>query len=467
MLRKLLSNQYFLLFFIILISFWLYRDTLNAYFFQDDWFSLRISRANNLYDFSRFFLPRSDVIYYRPLGMQVPFFAIEKLFGVNPLAFHIFSLLTHAINIVLVFLLILSISKNKFSAIISAYLYGTSLVHYIPLYWSATYAFILGPTVFFLSFLFYIKFINNHSRKVYYLSFFLFFLGLFVNELVIILPVLLALYLWLVKRKSSVKPLFPFFAIATIFLLIRFYLFPPPTEGNYEISLGKHILNNLEAYLLWSYNWSEEMKAQLVNFFSFNPQFIKDFKAYFMTLTASLIINILFLYILPALLVVRYEWKKISGLTFFCSLWFLLGLSPVLLFPKHVFSYYLPISLVGLLLISTTFFSTFISLIYHRIRWMAYIIVIIFLANWFYTSYVSFDFNRNVHWAPRRAQLAGNLVQNAKEEYSKPDVLSVLYVRDLPEYKLALNDQDAMVAITGRDNFKTVYTDHIQNQKRL
>jgi len=274
MLRKLLSNQYFLLFFIILISFWLYRDTLNAYFFQDDWFSLRISRANNLYDFSRFFLPRSDVIYYRPLGMQVPFFAIEKLFGVNPLAFHIFSLLTHAINIVLVFLLILSISKNKFSAIISAYLYGTSLVHYIPLYWSATYAFILGPTVFFLSFLFYIKFINNHSRKVYYLSFFLFFLGLFVNELVIILPVLLALYLWLVKRKSSVKPLFPFFAIATIFLLIRFYLFPPPTEGNYEISLGKHILNNLEAYLLWSYNWSEEMKAQLVNFFSFNPHHV-------------------------------------------------------------------------------------------------------------------------------------------------------------------------------------------------
>lgn len=467
MLRKLLSNQYFLLFFIIILSFWLYKDTLNAYFFQDDWFSLRISRANNLYDFARFFLPRSDVIYYRPLGMQVPFFAIEKLFGVSPVAFHIFSLFTHSVNIVLVFLVILSITKNKFSAILSAYLYGTSLVHYIPLYWSATYAFILGPTVFFLSFLFYMKYSNSHSRKVYYLSFFLFFFGLFVNELVIVLPVLLILYLWLIKRKSLIKPLFTFFAVAAIFLLIRFYFFPPKTEGNYEISLGKHFFNNLEAYILWSYNWSEEMKAQLVNFFSFNPQFIKDFRVYFFTLTASLIINIIFLYVLPALLVVRYEWKKISRLTYFSGLWFLLGLSPVLLFSKHVFAYYLPISLVGLLLISTTLFSAFISLIYHRNRGTAYIIVMIFLANWFYTSYVSFDFNRNVHWAPRRAQLAGNLVQNAKEEYNKRDVLSVLYVRDLPEYKLALNDQDAMVTITGRDNFKTVYTDHIQNQKGL
>src|SRR3989344_6564769 len=81
-----------------LVAVLLYLPAINGYFFQDDWFTLKISNAENINSFLGFFVPRSDVIYYRPLGMQIPFFLLSSLFGINPIPFKIFIVLIHLLH---------------------------------------------------------------------------------------------------------------------------------------------------------------------------------------------------------------------------------------------------------------------------------------------------------------------------------------------------------------------------------
>src|SRR3990167_6930281 len=76
------------------LSLFIYKDAFSSYFFQDDWFSFRISNARTVADLISFFAPRNDVIYYRPLGMQLPFFLMQRIFGLSPLPYRFLSFFT-------------------------------------------------------------------------------------------------------------------------------------------------------------------------------------------------------------------------------------------------------------------------------------------------------------------------------------------------------------------------------------
>src|SRR3990167_8621943 len=91
----------------------LYKDAFSSYFFQDDWFSFRISNARTVADFLSFFSPRSDVIYYRPLGMQLPFFLMQRFFGLSPLPYRLLSLFTIIAASVVVYKFIDDILQHK------------------------------------------------------------------------------------------------------------------------------------------------------------------------------------------------------------------------------------------------------------------------------------------------------------------------------------------------------------------
>src|SRR3990167_2044322 len=78
----------------IFVSLFIYKDAFSSYFFQDDWFSFRISNARTVADLISFFAPRNDVIYYRPLCMQLPFFLMQRMFGLSPLPYRFLSFFT-------------------------------------------------------------------------------------------------------------------------------------------------------------------------------------------------------------------------------------------------------------------------------------------------------------------------------------------------------------------------------------
>ena len=163
----------------------LYKDAFSSYFFQDDWFSFRISNAWAVADFISFLAPRNDVIYYRPLGMQLPFFLMQRFFGLSPLPYRLLSLFTIIAASVVVYKLIDDIIRNKIASLFAAFLYATSAVHYIPMYWFATYAFVLGPLFVFLSLWFFRK--NIIYSIIFHLA------ALLTFEIAVVTPVLLTL----------------------------------------------------------------------------------------------------------------------------------------------------------------------------------------------------------------------------------------------------------------------------------
>ncbi len=149
-----IKYSYFLLA-LFSVSF-LFHKAISAYFFQDDWFSFSISQAKNIFDILAFFKPRSDLIYYRPLGMQIPFFITQTLFGITPWPFKLAALLIHLLNGWLVYSLLNRLLADKQLSFFGALLYVTSVTHYTIFYWAATFAFVLAPTFYLSSFLFFL-----------------------------------------------------------------------------------------------------------------------------------------------------------------------------------------------------------------------------------------------------------------------------------------------------------------------
>lgn len=454
--RKLLA---FFLFSSILLSGYLYRDSFGAYFFQDDWFSFRISQASSFSDFFAFFLPRSDVIYYRPLGMQLPFFILRSIFGFSPLPFHILAFATHTINVILVFVLVRLLTKREIVALLSAFFYATSAVHYIPFFWSATYAFALGPTAFFLSFILFLVFLDRKKTASLLSSLVVFILGLLTSEMVVVLPVIIFVYILLFKKSKLSSYLLSYIFVSLLIFLPRFIFFPPPSEGIYQLGLGRHILTNIKTYFFWSFNWSEILTEQMIKPFHFNTEFTREYGVYITVSLITFFISLVLFYILPLFLTKLKLDKKFLRLFALGIAWFIIGLSPVFLFPYHKYPYYLPISLVGFLIISAVFICKMFAVFYKLNRGIVLFFLFILVSNWVLSTKTTIDLNLKIHWAPRRAKIARRLIEKAKRYYKYPLEKPYVYVSETSENKWALNDQDAFRLIYEDGRIKTIYTD--------
>ncbi len=441
-----------------LVVFKLYQPSFSSYFFQDDWFSLRISQVNTFADFGKMFLPRSDVIYYRPIGMQLPYFFLQNFFGLNPLPFHILTFITHLVNILLVYFLVKLLTGKKFASLFAAFLYGTSLVHYTPFFWSATYAFVLGPTAFFLTYICFLIFLRKKKKKYLAFSLISFTLGLLTNEIIIVLPLIFLLQILIFeKNKKTLVYLTPYILLGLTLFLIRLVIYPPPLTGSYHIGFGKYLFNNLEGYLLWSLNWPEEIKAQLVNFHTINPQFLSEFPAYVRSFSFNSLTIILFLIILPTLLIIRQKKFRLFIYAIFGIIWFLLSLAPVIFFSQHTFSYYLPVALIGLLLPAGLLLDSFLKSIPQKYSLISLLIIVLVCSSWVFSTKMGIDFNDKIHWVPRRAKISKSLIEEALKVYQFPDDGYIIYVRPDSENKLSLNDQDAFKMVLRDNRIETRY----------
>lgn len=441
------------LFFLILplITFWVYRESFTNYYFQDDWYSLTISRVNDPLDFIKLFLPNPLVVYYRPLGMQVPFFLNLFFFGPNPLPFRYITFSVHIVNSILVYLLFKRLLKSATSSFLSSFLYATSAIHYIPFFWSATFAFVLGPTFALLTFIFYL---DNKYKK----SFLFFILGLFTFEIIAVVPLIIAVHHFIFRPHKKHNFLLPFLFLSAFYLLFRSIFLPPPEIPDYRFSLNQETVQNLKYYLLWSFNWPEEMKNQFVKFFTVNRLFIRDFKTSYRVFVVSFFINLFFLLVLPVCLALFKKIKIDLRIALFSLIWYICGLLPVIFFPRHAFPYYLPFSFIGLLLFFLSLYSCFLNFLSKKNVWAVLLIHLVLVINWMFSVSTLIDFNSKIHWAPRRGRLSAQLTTSARQIHALNNKASVFLAKDDPEIRLALNDQDALRIIFDNPEIKTVYT---------
>lgn len=443
------SKSTILIFIVIfLFSAFLYLPSLNYYFFQDDWFVLNWIRTK---DWISFFSFRTDIIYWRPISMPIFFKIGYILFNLKPFGYHLIIFIFHLLNIILVYLLFRTLKISKALSLLVSFLFATAAFQFVSLSWLSTSSYVIGPA-FILSTM--IAFLN----KKFIWAFLFFCLGLASTELILsVIPILFVISK--VKIGKSVKNLFPYIILAIIYLIIRFFIFPLPKSGQYELKFTAQILTNFFWYFVWIFNVPEKMATIL--FFSNLKASLAAIIQFFQYLIFPLMLITAFF-----ILISRSKIKKtviIKGL-----IWFVVGILPVIFLPHHVYPMYLVVSSLGIFYILAKSLEKFKNYTF---------IIFAFSIAWFFSAYKTLSFTQVNHWIRNEQAISKaytiyvkDKIKNPKSETGflfKPADLSFsvknnFTIKDKKEIFQSLNDQSSLQVIYNDSSIRSFYANHLE-----
>lgn len=434
----------FILGFLILV--FLNFNALFSYFSQDDFFHLRVVSQKNIIDIPSFFLGKQEEYgFFRPLSRETYNLIMYKIFDLNPLPYHLMNLLVIIINGLLIFFISKKITGIKVVGLLASFLYLTSSVRNVELYYLSSIQTLLATTFLILSIL-------SYLNKRYLLSLVTFLLALLCHEIAIVFPGIIFL-IEMTSNKKLLK-LFPFFFVVLIYLLFTSFT-SLPNQQVYQPTINpKSLLNTFGWYTLWSFGLPETLVDFVGPGFKINENFISWFSRY------SKIVFPLFLFIFISLLIFALILKKkILARSFLLPLsFFIISLSPFLVFPQKKFVYYLELASV--------WFALFLSIILFKIwqksnlRVLVVLVVIALLVVYKETC----DINKITYWAAKRAKAAQFIVNDIKIKVPNPQKGAIFYIQDDPNYPFISKEwgsssKQAFYILSGSDAFKLIYKD--------
>jgi tetratricopeptide (TPR) repeat protein len=236
---------------------------------------------------------------YRPIA-TLSYFLIYALFGLNPLAFHLASLLLHIFNVIGVYVLVDMIQHNKKTSLIAALVFACHPVLTEAVNCISYNEDLLATFFYLLALVLYIKAaaINNpFDLLLYFFSLASFLAALLSKEMAITLPVIILLY-DLTGRETEKKDGFikqavatldrqkfyyiAFALVAIVYLVLRFKILVDP-EGSFAISraglferilfLPDHLFDYIKLVLLPFDLNAEYLFAYPDRFFAFSNLF--------------------------------------------------------------------------------------------------------------------------------------------------------------------------------------------------
>src|SRR5262249_45724899 len=138
--------------------------------------------------------------------------------GENAWSYHLFNLVLHLVNCLLVFRLAMSLSKgNRVIAFTTAILFGIHPVHVESVAWVSERKDVLYGLFFVAGLITYTKYVDSNSRRHYWLSILYFVLSLLSKPSAVIFPLALLCIDLLRTRKLTAQLLvekIPFFALS-------------------------------------------------------------------------------------------------------------------------------------------------------------------------------------------------------------------------------------------------------------
>lgn len=158
-----------------------------------------------------------------------------QLFGLNPSAHHLTSILLHLLNTVLVFVLLHLLTGSVWRSFMVAALFGWHPLHVESVAWVSERKDVLSCCFGLLSLIFYVHFARSKignlksETRNYLLALGCFALGLMSKPMLVTWPfVLLLLDYWPLKRISDLKPLLlektPFFSLSAIVSIVTYHV---------------------------------------------------------------------------------------------------------------------------------------------------------------------------------------------------------------------------------------------------
>jgi tetratricopeptide (TPR) repeat protein len=185
----------------------------------------------------------SPIGYYHPLTM-LTFMAEYSIFKLNPFPYHLNSLLIHCINCLLVFALILALSRNRPMSFLVGLLFAIHPLRVESVAWIAERKDVLSGLFFLLSLLSYVYYLKKGNWKLYLACLFSLILSLLSKPMAVSQPLILLLIYYLTNKKIDAKAIVkmvPFFAIIAIFAATAFL-----TQKSYGAIANPHLYSILQ-----------------------------------------------------------------------------------------------------------------------------------------------------------------------------------------------------------------------------
>lgn len=394
---------------------------------MDDFYFLQISQADNIGEFINLFKP-IKFIPYRPVSQQLFFFPFQKLFGLNPLPFHMMIFLIHLINSYLLYLLGKRLVKDLFKARLISLMYLIAALHFVSLY-SITGSYItFGVFFFLLSFCFWFKFEEKKKSLAYFLSFFAFILGVFSAEIVFSLPLLILL---VSKLKNKLRKLVPYFFVILVNISINLFYAGAPKSKAFQLQI-----TSLPSSLRW----------YVLRFFGL-PEGIRNGSTQERSVIYFLFSLLLFTVLASLFYFCRKKKKDLKTIISYL-IWIFIAALPFYFMSQHLNPVYGVISFIGFLFLLEKILPSKLFFVY------SFIFIIL--------SFVAVRLLLHTHWTVRRSQLAGHWLNKAKQDCSKYNAqgYAVLLVNDnssKDELEITLQNDRALQLLCDNRNLKTIY----------
>lgn len=440
-----------------------YLASFNNFFFQDDFFNIKLSQSQTIIDaFNIFKKPILGFDFYRPFSTQLFWKAGWGWFGLNPFGYHVIAFAFFLLSIYLAYKLAKEIFSDERVALFTSFFYAFAASHFYRLFFLSQFQEIsLAVFTFATLYLFYKK--SNWAPIL--------FIGSLTNKETAVMIVPFMLLVILLDRKDRQKYLRLFYyclGILALYLFARFFYFGFAGGSSYTYDFGIHsTLNNIFWYVLWSIGMPEAFVN--VKFFHFptilNPKLFTSFNVFGNLVLASFGLFMLTL-ILP---VVKYL-KKIEKKILIPIALFLLFILPVAFYPFHKFPYSLAVPVFGI--------SIFLGYISSKLNKKALLLV---FASYLLLSINAYQFNLSNHWAVRKAYSAEKVFLFFRENYPKKIVHSNIYFRntilpmcpdlkDYPRFSLevsyGIGDKDGL-RLLYKDDKLPVYFEDTDNYRHL
>lgn len=243
--QKVFSSNIFIfiyLFIFLLIGF---LNTINNFFFADDFTWLRWAASSIVSDIPKYFTD-SQNFFYRPLDKTIVFF-LYTLFSFQPQGYHVFILLLHFFTTLGVYFLGLQITKNKLNAFLASVLFLFLPAHSENVYWFSTTSVTLSSLFIIYATIAFIHFRKNNSIPAYIFSFISSVLAFLSYELTLVIPLLFILIdIILIRPKKNISTFLshlPFIILVPLYFVVRSLTHAFSGGGDYSYSISNLIPN--------------------------------------------------------------------------------------------------------------------------------------------------------------------------------------------------------------------------------
>ncbi|MAG08142.1 hypothetical protein CMO89_01610 [Candidatus Woesearchaeota archaeon] len=401
----------------------------NEFVWDDNFFIVEREEIKDLRNIPSFFAQDAEGLY-RP--MRTVFYAVSyALWKENPFGYHVNSVLIHIITSILVYLIILRISAKPKLSFLAALLFAVHPIHIEAVTFITANFDMLGVIFYLLAFLYYLKAENNRFY-FYIISVLFFLLGVFSNEFVVTLPLVLVCYDLLYKNLK--KPTFflkmkyyiPYFIIAIGFLFIRFRL--------------RGVFARVESYQASYFGKLFTMPQVIIRYIQllFTPINLSVDHGVSIALLPGIIF---FSFILLLVIGFAFMLRKKSKLASFSIFWFFITLLPVMnIVPiqRMMAEVYLYLPSIGFCIFFAWLIRKIPKLKFRNAKGCYILIMVIVLG-----SYSVITVKRNTIWKDEFS-LWSNAIKTSPESSKAHSNLALeldkrgLYDKAIEEYKLSI-----------------------------